>query len=447
MQTFVRVREQVHSNLIGLHVDSIGGMTADRLAAYRGAVGAHSSDAALAAGARDEPACIHRGASRPRCCPTSTVFCAAVGALGCLLLTAFCGAIDKKAGRSSGNPRSEGREAQRLAGLFASGRAQAPIRKRGTMRTAYCFTPDRAFFAPAVRAIASLVEAEPDVEREIFLICEPDDVAPGFDKLPAPLRERIKLMTLDFTRFDPNLAGKGRFSRAVFRRLFLDDILPAHFERIVTVNSDMLIVRPGLERLESFDLGRKPLAAAYDMIFLMDFKGDALARQFQRSRRALGLAIDTPYFNAGLMTIDRAAWRAEKLTERVTKALRDQPERYPFMEQDALNAALKGDFAALSPRFNFMGDFFLSISNAGSSRSCCISSTRRSPGSLAHGAAKRGSLKTIAPGSPRRPGRTWRSRPPRRLGGGPGRRSRRSDGTSPRDCRRSSPRRALSMGR
>ncbi|MGC2785743.1 MAG: glycosyltransferase [Roseiarcus sp.] len=227
------------------------------------------------------------------------------------------------------------------------------------MRTAYCFTPDRAFFAPAVCAIASLVEAEPDVEREIFLICEPDDVAPGFDKLPAPLRDRIKLLTLDFSRFGAGLAGRGRFSRAVFRRLFLDDILPAHFERIVTVDSDMLIVRPGLKRLETFDLGDKPLAAAYDMIFLMDFKGDALARQFQRSRRSLGLALDTPYLNAGLMAIDRAAWRAEKLTERVTKRLRDEPKLYPFMEQDALNAALKGNFAPLSPRFNFMGDFFL----------------------------------------------------------------------------------------
>jgi lipopolysaccharide biosynthesis glycosyltransferase len=227
------------------------------------------------------------------------------------------------------------------------------------MRTATCFTPDRTFFAAAVRAIASLIEAEPDVEREIFLICEPDDVAPGFDMLPAPLRERIDLVTLDFSRFDANLAGKGRFSRAVFRRLFLDDILPAHFERIVTVDSDMLIVRPGLKRLESFDLSGRPLAAAFDMIFLMDFKGDALARQFQRSRRALGLSLDTPYLNAGLLTIDRAAWRAEKLTERVTTALRDHPKRYPFMEQDALNAALKGNFAPLSPRFNFMGDFFL----------------------------------------------------------------------------------------
>ncbi len=227
------------------------------------------------------------------------------------------------------------------------------------MRTAYCFTPDRTFFPPAVRAIASLIAAEPDGAQEIVLICEPDDVSPGFDRLAPALRGRIELMTLDFSRYDKSLSAKGRFSRAVFRRLFLDDILPSHFERIVTVDSDMLIVRPGLKRLETLDLGGRPLAAAYDMIFLMDFKGDALARQFQRSRRSLGLKLETPYFNAGLMAIDRAGWRAERLTERVTEALRQTPERFPFNEQDALNAILKGGFAPLSPRYNFMGDFFL----------------------------------------------------------------------------------------
>ncbi len=189
---------------------------------------------------------------------------------------------------------------------------------------------------------------------------KPDDVTAGFDRLPRPLREQITLLTLDFARFDASLCGKGRFSRAVFRRLFLAEILPAHVERIVSVDSDMLIVRPGLSRLAEFDLGGRPLAAAYDMIFLMDFKGDdALVRQFKRSRRALGLALDTPYFNAGLMAIDRSAWRAEKLTERVATALRDEPKRFPFMEQDALNATLRGRFAPLSPRYNFMGDFFL----------------------------------------------------------------------------------------
>ena len=227
------------------------------------------------------------------------------------------------------------------------------------MKTAYCLTPDRAFFPPAIRSIASVLAAEPDFAHEILLICEADDVTPGFDKLPGALRDRITLMTLNFAQFDASLSPKGRFSRAVFRRLFLDEILPAHFQRIVTVDSDMLVVRPGLSRLAGFDLGGRPLAAAYDMIFLMDFKGDSLARRFQFARRSLGLDLATPYFNAGLMAIDRAAWRTQRLTEGVVKALRDDPKRFPFMEQDALNATLRGGFAPLSPRFNFMGDFFL----------------------------------------------------------------------------------------
>ncbi len=227
------------------------------------------------------------------------------------------------------------------------------------MKTALCFTPDLSFFRPAVRTIASLV-AQGDADAfDIFIVCEPADVPPGFEALEAGLRQRIHLIEVDFNAFDRGLAPKGRFSRAVFRRLFLDRILPEGYERLVAMDADMLVVRPGLARLAEIDLGGRPIAAAYDMIFLMDHKGGSLAREFQASRLALGLSLDTPYFNAGLMTIDRAAWRALALSERAVEALRTNPERFPFMEQDALNSLLNGNFAPLSPRFNFMGDFFL----------------------------------------------------------------------------------------
>jgi DHA2 family multidrug resistance protein len=49
MQTFVRMREQVHSNLVGLHVDAIAGLTVDRLNGYKGALAAHTADLATAA--------------------------------------------------------------------------------------------------------------------------------------------------------------------------------------------------------------------------------------------------------------------------------------------------------------------------------------------------------------------------------------------------------------
>ena len=227
------------------------------------------------------------------------------------------------------------------------------------MKTALCFTPDLSFFRPAVFTIASLI-AQGDAEAfDIFIVCEPGDVAPGFERLDPNLRAKINLLTLDFSAQATGLAGKGRFSRAVFRRLFLDAVLPETYTRLISIDADMIVARPGLARLAEIDLAGFPLAAALDMIFLMDSKGDALARKFQASRRSLGLDLATPYFNAGLMVIDRAQWREQDLTARVTRALREEPQKYPFMEQDALNSLIQGRFAKLSPRYNFMGDFFL----------------------------------------------------------------------------------------
>jgi MFS transporter, DHA2 family, multidrug resistance protein len=89
MQTFVRVREQVHSNLIGLHVDSLGGQTADRLAAYRNAVAAHSSDAALAA---ERGTSLLASAVAKQAGVLAYIdgfLAAAIGAYACLFLTAM----------------------------------------------------------------------------------------------------------------------------------------------------------------------------------------------------------------------------------------------------------------------------------------------------------------------------------------------------------------------
>jgi lipopolysaccharide biosynthesis glycosyltransferase len=228
-----------------------------------------------------------------------------------------------------------------------------------SVKTAVCLTPDLAFFRQAVCTASTILSQEDSGAFDIFIICEEGDVAPGFALLDPALRNKIKLLCVDFSAFDRGTPGRGHFSRAVFRRLFLDRILPESYERIISVDSDMLIQRPGLGRLAEIDLGGAPIAAAYDMIFLMDFNGGALARSFQRHRLSLGLSETTPYFNAGLMAIDRARWSALDLGERAMAALRAAPDRYPFLEQSALNEAIAGGFAPLSPRYNFMGDFFL----------------------------------------------------------------------------------------
>lgn len=227
------------------------------------------------------------------------------------------------------------------------------------MRTALCFTPDAAFFPAAVFTAASALAHDDAGAFDVFIVCEPGDVSPEFVRLGPEIRDRIRLLTVDFSKFDKGLREQGRFSRAVFRRLFLDSVMPEAYERLISIDADMWIARPGLGRLADIDLNGRALAAAHDMIFLMDQRGGALASQFQAYRASLGLNPATPYFNAGLMVIDRQIWRQRDLAARAARALRETPERFPFMEQSALNSLLKGDFAPLSPRYNFMGDFLL----------------------------------------------------------------------------------------
>ena len=227
------------------------------------------------------------------------------------------------------------------------------------MKTAVCFTPDLAFFRQATFTASTILAQDDASAFDLFIVCEDADVPPGFDRLDAGLHARIHLLRVDFARFDRAAAGRGRLSRAVYRRLFLDRVLPDEYGRIVSLDSDLLIRRPGLGRLAALDFGGAPIAAAYDMIFLMDLRGGALARSFRRHRRMLGLGDDTPYFNAGLMAIDRARWSALDLGARAMARLRADPDRYPYLEQSALNELVAGGFAPLSPRYNFMGDFFL----------------------------------------------------------------------------------------
>jgi lipopolysaccharide biosynthesis glycosyltransferase len=226
-------------------------------------------------------------------------------------------------------------------------------------RTALCLTPDRAFFPQAVCAASTVLSHHDADQFDLRIVCEEEDVAPGFERLPSQLRGRISLDIVDFKGFDRGLGAHGRFSRAVFRRLFLDRVLPEVYQRIISLDSDVWVARPGLGKLTTFDFGGAPFAAAYDMIFLMDFNPGPLARSFQAQRAALGLGRDTPYFNAGLMAIDRRRWTAMSLGERAIRAISQAPERYPFREQSALNELIAGAFAPLSPRYNFMGDFFL----------------------------------------------------------------------------------------
>ncbi|MBX3539029.1 MAG: glycosyltransferase family 8 protein [Chelatococcus sp.] len=226
-------------------------------------------------------------------------------------------------------------------------------------RAVLCLTPDARYFKAAVVAARSILAAERDLPADIAILCDAEDIAPDYDALPADIRARITLLPWERSSETAALPLGRHVTQAAYRRLFLPALLGERYRRIIYLDSDMVVVRPGLSRLLSLELAGCPVAAAIDMIFLKDFEDGPLTAEFRAYRAGLGLPLAQPYFNSGLLVIDPEAWREQAVTEKALAFLTAAPARCLFHDQSALNAVLQGNWLALSPRYNFMGDFQL----------------------------------------------------------------------------------------
>lgn len=68
--------------------------------------------------------------------------------------------------------------------------------------------------------------------------------------------------------------------------------------------------------------------------------------------KELGIPADTPYFNAGILILDLAAWRKEGFANRCMDYAAKNPELCIFWDQTVMNTLLAGRFAHLNQKWN-----------------------------------------------------------------------------------------------
>lgn len=134
--------------------------------------------------------------------------------------------------------------------------------------------------------------------------------------------------------------ANGYLSYAAYARLFIPDLMSD--ARVVYLDSDTLVVGD-LTPLTTLDMGGKPLALAYDC-------------QRIEYKDMIGLPRTKPYYNTGVMLIDRAAWQDGHVTARTLAAVKDAPARALFADQDLIvrTVGRDGDVALLPPAYNVL---------------------------------------------------------------------------------------------
>lgn len=138
----------------------------------------------------------------------------------------------------------------------------------------------------------------------------------------------------------------GRMPRTTYHRLTIARLLPATVSKAIWLDCD-LVVMSDLVRLWGADLAGHPLLAAQDV--LVPFVSSPLGI---RRWRELGLPRDAPYFNAGVMVVDLAAWRASEIESEVVAYLRASRDQVIFWDQEGLNAVVCGRWGRLDDRWN-----------------------------------------------------------------------------------------------
>ncbi|MBR4085137.1 MAG: glycosyltransferase family 8 protein [Lachnospiraceae bacterium] len=132
--------------------------------------------------------------------------------------------------------------------------------------------------------------------------------------------------------------GKAGWFFNSYMKLFLDELLPENVERVLYLDSDVLVTSD-LTELWNMDMNGGCAAGVIDCL------GEAYYK-------VLGLNDGAMYCNSGIILVDLINWKKQRIGQRVREYCAENGGYVFFMEQTAFNAALQEEIIILHPKYN-----------------------------------------------------------------------------------------------
>lgn len=209
------------------------------------------------------------------------------------------------------------------------------------------FCLDAAFWNPLLVTIASLLTTGRDSRFRLFVV----------SSSPVPEKERARLAALldrannataeiivfDDTTAYGHLPVHGHLSVATYLRLFMTEFLPQTLDRVLYLDSDVMVLS---------DL--RPL---WDTELHGAYVGAALEPFDPVQRLPLGFSADDFYFNAGVMLVNLRRWRDENLLPVFLEFAERNRSKLYSPDQDILNSVFRGNVLDIGVKWNWQALF------------------------------------------------------------------------------------------
>jgi lipopolysaccharide biosynthesis glycosyltransferase len=218
------------------------------------------------------------------------------------------------------------------------------MREDSTMATSpipVLFCTDRNYWQHLGATLASLLASNARHQFRV-MVCSIDPDPENETKI-RQVALRFGNARVEFINFTPHSSKSfpitGHISLGAYLRLFMAEYVDPSLERILYLDCD-LIVRRDIETLWAADIDHYFAAAALE--------------PYLHEHEALGFHPGDAYFNSGVMLINLARWRGERLLDRFIDCANQMQPALTYWDQDILNVVLRGQVAFLNPRWNFL---------------------------------------------------------------------------------------------
>jgi lipopolysaccharide biosynthesis glycosyltransferase len=155
----------------------------------------------------------------------------------------------------------------------------------------------------------------------------------------------VHWVDVDWRDYEGVYLPTGYLSSAAYARLLIDRYLPADVEKVLTIDSDGIVLGD-IAELWRLAPRRSCLMAVRDS-FVRTLSDDT-SEFIQRGCNTP----DAPYFNSGLMLIDTKRWRDLGVAQRCFELASRHPGKAVIGDNSLLNAVLAGDWEPLPLRWN-----------------------------------------------------------------------------------------------
>jgi lipopolysaccharide biosynthesis glycosyltransferase len=213
-------------------------------------------------------------------------------------------------------------------------------------------TFDDNFWAPAyavMRSVCLFTHRRSDLVFHLFHRTLTPEHHADLERIVPEFGAQLVWYNLDQSAMFADIARRmpenKRLTNIVYARLLIDQLLPAQVERVLYLDCDML-VRDRIEELYELDMQGFPIACVRDTLGSFISGG----RDLMVNRDLFDMA--DPYFNAGMILIDVAQWRAADIGGRLEQALSSGVMARIYYDQDFLNLVFKNRWLRLPSRWN-----------------------------------------------------------------------------------------------